>query len=63
MDRGATPCPLEVKDERDKGNERRRFDEDAQGSKERDRQATSSGQGKIHRLQIPFEENFEEGGI
>jgi len=38
MDRGVTPFLMEAQDERDKGNERRRFDEDTQGYKGRDRQ-------------------------
>jgi len=50
--RGVTPHIYGGQNERDKGNERRRFDKDAQCLKRRVRQAESRSLGEIHRLQI-----------
>ena len=61
--RGGNPLTsMEDKDERDKGNERRDFDKDAQRYLARNRQAESRSLGEIYRCQVPFEESFERGG-
>ena len=58
--RGVTPHIYGGQNERDKGNERRRFDKDAQRLKERVGQAEGRSLGKVYRLQI---HNKEKGSI